>query len=192
MFFTRNVKGVFVIMKSFGKGKVPFVRIGSFLVVFAFVLAACGGGGQSSAPPPQAPASGSGGGSNTLEIGVQGEELLYDKETLEATIAEGEELTIEFTNDSQTQEHNFILLNTDDLDKAEEFNDAGATYVDTFYVPEDNQEMMDMVIDYVNNQPGETKTLTISAPPPGDYLYVCTVPGHYAAGMYGTLTITAP
>ncbi len=178
-------------MNSVLKGNRQFVRIGSLLVVFSFVLAACGGGGQPSAPP-KAPAPSGGSGANTIEIGVQGEELLYDKETLETTIAEGEDLAIEFTNDSQTQEHNFILLNTDDMDSAEAFNDAAATYVDTFYIPEDNDDMMDTAIDYVNNQPGETKTMEIPAPPAGDYMYICTVPGHFAAGMYGTMTVNAP
>ena len=37
--------------------------------------------------------------------------------------------------------------------------------------------------------PGENGTATVPALPAGTYTYLCTVPGHYAAGMKGTLTI---
>jgi uncharacterized cupredoxin-like copper-binding protein len=32
--------------------------------------------------------------------------------------------------------------------------------------------------------------ITFTAPPAGTYKYVCTTPGHAAAGMVGTLTVT--
>jgi uncharacterized cupredoxin-like copper-binding protein len=38
--------------------------------------------------------------------------------------------------------------------------------------------------------PGESETVTINAPA-GDYEYYCSVPGHKAAGMVGTLTLSA-
>ena len=38
--------------------------------------------------------------------------------------------------------------------------------------------------------PGETAEVTFTAPAqPGDYLFVCTFPGHFAMGMKGTLTV---
>lgn len=36
---------------------------------------------------------------------------------------------------------------------------------------------------------GETGTVTFTAPEAGTYQFVCTVPGHAAAGMVGTLTV---
>ncbi|NJN66044.1 MAG: hypothetical protein HC884_04675 [Chloroflexaceae bacterium] len=178
--------------------------VGLALVVSLF-LAACGGGGGGSSSgrvPPTARATDSRrdgetepAGGVSLEIGVKGEELLFDKETMEATIAEGEDLTITFHNSSKTQEHNFILLNTSDMSKAEEFNEAAtAAGADAFYYPEEDEEMRDLVIGdtYIHNAPEETGTMTIPAPPPGAYFYVCTIPGHFAAGMYGMLTIEAP
>jgi len=36
---------------------------------------------------------------------------------------------------------------------------------------------------------GETGTVTFTAPEAGTYKFVCTVPGHAAAGMVGTLTV---
>jgi nitrite reductase (NO-forming) len=37
--------------------------------------------------------------------------------------------------------------------------------------------------------PGESKTISFTAPAAGAYQYVCTIPGHAPAGMVGTLTI---
>jgi len=131
----------------------------------------------------------------TLEIGVDGEQLLFDKDTMEATVAEGADLTIQFNNTSKTQEHNFILLNTDDMSEAEAFNQAAtAAGSDLYYYPEDNEEMRDLVIGdtYIHNAAEESGTMTVPAPPPGDYIYVCTIPGHFVAGMHGVLTINAP
>ncbi|MCB0010600.1 MAG: cupredoxin domain-containing protein [Anaerolineales bacterium] len=40
---------------------------------------------------------------------------------------------------------------------------------------------------------GESATFQITTPAdPGDYLYVCTIPGHAVAGMVGNLTISPP
>lgn len=38
--------------------------------------------------------------------------------------------------------------------------------------------------------PGTTKTLIWTFTKPGTYQYACHEPGHYAAGMFGTLTVT--
>lgn len=37
---------------------------------------------------------------------------------------------------------------------------------------------------------GQEKQVTFTAPAAGSYKYVCTIPGHAAGGMVGTLTIT--
>ena len=42
----------------------------------------------------------------------------------------------------------------------------------------------------VDVQPGQTGTVTVNAPP-GDYYYYCNVPGHEAAGMFGTMHVVA-
>ncbi len=174
----------------------------SLFAIMSLALVACGGS-SSSGPPmpaaPQAPASGavdnggdSGGDSGgvTLEIGIKGEELAFDTDTLEATAAEGEEITLEFENTSQTQEHNWILLDHNDMDQAEEYNDHATTFVDNAYYPEDDDDMNEQVIAHVETlQPGEADSVVFESPGPGEYLYICTVPGHFAAGDYGTLTI---
>ena len=43
----------------------------------------------------------------------------------------------------------------------------------------------------VNIEPGETKTVAITAPE-SEYEYCCNVPGHREAGMVGTLTAEEP
>ena len=40
----------------------------------------------------------------------------------------------------------------------------------------------------IDINPGDTKEATINAPA-GDYYFYCNVPGHEAAGMFGTLTV---
>ncbi len=168
------------------------------IAVLVLGIAACGAQ-QQTVPPAAAPAASSGGNGGgeeeeasgvTVEIGIKGEELAFDKKELSAEVAEGEDLTVDFTNTSQTQEHNFILLNHNDMDEAEAFNDTASAAVDTAYYPEDDEEITEQVIAHIETlQPGESDTVTFEAPEAGEYLYVCTVPGHFAAGDWGTLTI---
>lgn len=178
----------------------------SLVLVLTMALAACGQQ-QPAAPRPAAPAGGgsagggaagggdaSGGseasGGVTLEIGIKGEELAFDKDTMEATAPEGEEITIDFENTSQTQEHNFVLFSHNDMAQAETFNEEAMAAVDTSYYPEDNDELTSDVIVHIETlQPGENGSASFESPGPGEYLYICTVPGHFAAGDYGVLTI---
>jgi WD40 repeat protein/uncharacterized cupredoxin-like copper-binding protein/energy-coupling factor transporter ATP-binding protein EcfA2 len=128
-----------------------------------------------------------------LHIAIKGEELAFDIDTLAATVAERQPVYLHFHNTSQTQEHTWILFNHHDMDKAEAFYDAAMSAVDTKYMPLDDDALMQQVIGYIPVlQPGESGEVTFTAPPPGEYLYICTVPGHFPAGDYGTLTITAP
>jgi FtsP/CotA-like multicopper oxidase with cupredoxin domain len=46
-------------------------------------------------------------------------------------------------------------------------------------------ENLDISIDL---PPGETKSVTVEAPP-GTYYFYCNVPGHEAAGMFGYLMV---
>ncbi len=41
-----------------------------------------------------------------------------------------------------------------------------------------------------NIDPGETTTLKVNFTKPGNYPYLCTLPGHAAAGMKGVLKVT--
>jgi uncharacterized cupredoxin-like copper-binding protein len=41
-----------------------------------------------------------------------------------------------------------------------------------------------------NIDPGETTTLKVNFTKPGNYPYLCTLPGHAAAGMKGVLKVS--
>ncbi|NJN67836.1 MAG: hypothetical protein HC884_14570 [Chloroflexaceae bacterium] len=179
------------------------------LVGLLLLVAACGG------TPPAAPVSDGGdedheseaetsadageeemaptGEGVVLEIGIKGEELAFDKETLEATVALGAPVTVKFTNTSKTQEHNWILFDHHDMDQASVFNDvAVAAGAESSYFPQEEKYANDVIAHAENQQPGSSTTVTFAAPAPGEYLYICTVPGHFVAGDWGTLTIQAP
>lgn len=172
------------------------------MILSLFVVAACG---QQAAPPPAAaptePAAaaeptaatdsnGGGGGEPTtlLKIANDGENLNFDTNEL-GPVPAGEEITLEFSNDSMVNPHNFILLNTDDEAEAEAFVVEGekAPAADN-HLPDD----LSLVIAHTNllgsNENG-SDTIDFTIPEPGTYIYLCTVPGHYAGGMHGILTV---
>ena len=78
-----------------------------------------------------------------------------------------------------------LSLQTGD-DVAQKVDDAGATAGDAAgYIPTDpniisNVKLLDG---------GATGTASFTAPAAGTYTFLCTFPGHYVAGMKGTLTV---
>ena len=102
----------------------------------------------------------------------------------------GEKLTVKLTNKTSlppaVMSHNFVLLKKGtDPDK---FAKAGIEARDNGYIPKDMMDQIIAHIDLVGG--GETKAVTFDVPKePGEYTYICTFPGHYAAGMKGTLTV---
>ena len=51
-----------------------------------------------------------------------------------------------------------------------------------------NEDALDVPGEVSEVGPGETGTATVDLKP-GKYVMLCNLPGHYAAGMYGTLTV---
>lgn len=90
------------------------------------------------------------------------------------------------TMPKQSMGHNFVLLKKGTDTAA--FIDAGFAAASTDYIA---AEVKDQVIAHTKTLgPGESATLTFTAPSePGTYTYVCTFPGHFAAGMHGTLIV---
>ncbi|ERJ20153.1 Electron transfer protein azurin I [Salinisphaera shabanensis E1L3A] len=116
--------------------------------------------------------------------------LRFSQESI--TVKPGEEVTIKLVNNSKlpasAMAHNWLLLKSDaDAGKVDEAA-MGAKAND--YVPED---MSDQIIAHTGLVGGgESDTVTFTAPEePGDYTYICTFPGHFQAGMKGTLTVKA-
>lgn len=102
----------------------------------------------------------------------------------------GEQLNVKLTTISQlpptAMSHNWLLL-PQDAD-VEAFNTASIRAKDNGYVA---PEMEDMVIVSTGMLGGgESSTISFAAPEEtGDYPYLCTFPGHFLAGMKGTLMV---
>lgn len=91
------------------------------------------------------------------------------------------------TMPKQSMGHNFVLLKKGtDTAAFVEAGSVGAASTD--YIAD---EVKDQVIAHTKTLgPGESEILTFTAPTePGTYTYVCTFPGHFAAGMHGTLIV---
>lgn len=124
----------------------------------------------------------------TIEIDAL-DTLRFSKESI--TVKPGEKVTIKLVNHSKlpaiAMSHNWVLLAADaDAHKV----DAAALKAgkDNEYIPEG---MDDQILAHTNIVAGgKSDTITFTAPKePGDYEYICTFPGHFAAGMKGTLTV---
>ena len=111
-------------------------------------------------------------------------------ETIEA--APGEEIRIRLTTRSQlpasAMAHNWVLL-TQEAD-ATAYARKAVQARDQEYLPPD---LSDQVLEYTGLAAGgETTEVTFTAPTePGEYEYICSFPGHYAAGMKGFLVVQA-
>ena len=108
----------------------------------------------------------------------------------EMTVAPGEEVTIELTNDSEmpasAMSHNLVVLDKDA--DAQAFDQAAQKAKDDDYIPSDMKD--DIIAHTALVGGGESDSITFKAPEePGDYTYLCTFPGHYASGMKGVLKV---
>jgi azurin len=114
--------------------------------------------------------------------------MKYDVTKIEAK--PGEQLKVQLSTVSsmpkQEMAHNFVLL-------------AKNTPVDIFvleaamarasnYIPQAKKNFILAQTDLAGG--GETVEVTFDAPKePGEYLFICTFPGHYVAGMKGVLVV---
>jgi azurin len=82
--------------------------------------------------------------------------------------------------------HNFVLLKLGA--KQLEFANAAAMARETDFIP---PAMKDQVLAATGLAgPGETVEVVVKVPTaPGSYPYLCSFPGHFAAGMRGTLNV---
>lgn len=126
---------------------------------------------------------------NTKVVAMKGtDQLKFSVENIQAT--PGQKITVELTNESKfpavSMSHNFVLLKQ--ATDAEAFDKAGLTHADNGYM---DPKLKDQVIAHTGMAGGgETVEVTFNAPKkPGKYIYICTFPGHFGAGMKGTLTV---
>ena len=111
----------------------------------------------------------------TIEISAR-DEFRFDPD--EVTVQAGEEVTFVITNDGEIV-HEFVL---------------GPEMVQMAHEEAMAQgEEMDMDIQgqlaAVELEPGETREVTVTFPEPGEMTYGCHEPGHFDAGMFGTVIV---
>ena len=116
------------------------------------------------------------------------DQLRFSVESIQAT--PGQKITVKLTNDSKfpaaAMSHNFVLLKQS-VD-AEAFDKASVMHAENGYI---DPKLKDQIIAQTSMAAGgKTVEVTFNAPKkPGKYLYICTFPGHFGAGMKGTLTV---
>jgi azurin len=136
------------------------------------------------APPAAAKSAG---GARTIQL-TGSEVMKYD--VTEITAKPGEKLHIVLkalgTMPKIAMGHNFVLLKPGVAPL--EISNAAFNARATDFIPPD---MKDKIIAFTPVAGGgETVEVIFTAPTkPGKYDYLCTFPGHFAAGMKGTLTV---
>ena len=114
--------------------------------------------------------------------------LRYDVTKIEAKA--GEELEVQLTSVSNMGKaemaHNFVLLAKNAPVDSYVMEAAMARATD--YLPAGKKSFV--LANTARAGGGETVKVTFKAPTePGEYMYICTFPGHYMAGMKGVLVV---
>jgi azurin len=139
----------------------------------ALALAACGGNSNTT----------TGGGGANLNVSTAGEALQFAPAALNATA--GQQVQVTFKNGSAAQKHNWVLVKGGD-DVAQKVDDEGATAGEAAgYIPTDPNIISSVKL----LDGGGNGSASFAAPAAGTYTFLCTFPGHYVAGMKGTLTV---
>lgn len=126
------------------------------------------------------------------EVTIQADDKMrYDVTAFDAS--PGQKVSVTIKNIGTTPKfsmgHNFVLLdrtiNTGNVQSA--FLDKASTEASHDYVPPGAKEVL------AHSKllgPSESEVVTFNAPYiPGEYLYVCSFPGHYSQGTKGVMTV---
>jgi len=122
-------------------------------------------------------------------VKIKGNDAMqYDVKTINAK--PGEKLKVQLTAVSampkEQMSHNFVLLAKDA--PVDQFVMDSMMARDKGYIPDGGAKWIIAHTSLAGG--GETVEVTFTAPKePGEYMYICTFPGHYAAGMKGTLIV---
>ena len=118
------------------------------------------------------------------------DKMKFDLTAFEAT--PGQKISVTLKNVGTTPKfsmgHNFIMLDrTVNTGNVQTFLDKASVQAAHDYVPPDAKEVL------AHTKllgPNETDTVTFNAPyVPGEYLYLCSFPGHYSQGTKGFMTV---
>jgi azurin len=126
------------------------------------------------------------------EVKIQADDKMrYDVTAFDAS--PGQKIAVTITNVGTTPKfsmgHNFVLLdraiNTGNVQAS--FLDKASMEASHDYVPPGDKNVL------AHSKllgPGESEVVTFNAPYiPGDYLYLCSFPGHYSQGTKGFMTV---
>jgi azurin len=161
------------VMKNKFSFALPIVSIGCGVLLFSVT---------SCSRAPEAPPK-------TVAVNAN-DKMKYDLTAFEVT--PGQKVIVNFKNVGTTPKfsmgHNFVLLDHSvNAGNVQAFLDKASTEASHDYVPPDAKEVL------AHSKllgPNETETVTFNAPfVPGDYLYLCSFPGHYAQGTKGIMTV---
>ena len=138
-------------------------------------------------PDPAKPGAAAAKGVRTIEI-IGTEDMKFSLATI--TAKPGEQLRVRLTSKGAMPKiamaHNFVLLNKGA--SVVEFATAAMNARATDFVPADRKA--DVLAATGLAGAGETVEVTFKVPAAtGDYPYICSFPGHFQAGMRGTLTV---
>ncbi|HSP44390.1 MAG TPA: plastocyanin/azurin family copper-binding protein [Chthoniobacterales bacterium] len=125
------------------------------------------------------------------EVQIQADDKMrYDVTAFDAS--RGQKIKVTIKNIGTTPKfsmgHNFVMLDkTVNSSNVTRFLDAASTEAAHDYVPPASKEVL------AHSKllgPGESDTVIFSAPQvPGEYLYLCSFPGHYSQGTKGFMTV---
>jgi uncharacterized cupredoxin-like copper-binding protein len=150
----------------------------ALVAVAAIVIAGCGSDSGTTTETETETAAGGGGGAGATLTIKMGDFYFSPKD---ATAKAGP-TTIEAPNEGSV-EHELVLFKTN-MDPAKLPTEANG---------EVNEEKMDKIAEGAGEiadvEAGQTKSGQFKLTP-GKYVMFCNLPGHYAQGMYGTLTVT--
>lgn len=131
------------------------------VAALGLVLAACGGGNGSSTEPAGEP--------RTIEVTTL-DTLRFEPERV--SVRAGETVRFVVTNAGQTVHDFFVGTEDEQMEHERSMGDMG------------HGDAEALTLD-----PGETGELTVTFDEPGEVLYGCHQPGHYAGGMVGTIVV---
>jgi len=170
------------------------MRIFFTVLCFGLLPGFVAGCGNKSAPPP-APAMGpvdaempSSANGATQVVQVTAEDAMRFNGN-RFTVRAGQPVRIELTNighkPREEMAHDFVILQPGA--DAMMFNLVTAQAKAAGFLP---PEQMDKVFAHTELAgPGQTVGVEFTALAPGAYPFLCNFPGHYAAGMHGTMTV---
>lgn len=116
----------------------------------------------------------------TITIQTFGSNLAFEPTSFSAKA--GTIVRVRYINEG-TLPHNFVIARTDaDVDALAAASPQAA---ESGHIPLELEDKM--IAHTALASPGQTVEVTFTAPPPGDYTFVCLVPGHYNM-MLGTFT----